>query len=670
MQLNAEQQKAVDKIEGSLLILAGAGSGKTTILVHRIANMIQNGINPENIMAVAFTNKAANEMKERVSKHIGEKNSKKIWISTFHRFCLQILRQEANLLKIVNKDFKTPGGFEQKQILKELLESNFSPEIQEDELFKPTALLRFFSLLKSELVGPKALYQRDFSPVYIDDKKVNELIDTEGYVGDKFKTLATLYALYQKELVNKNYVDLDDVLFYTCQLFLRYKTLLDKYQEQYQYILIDEYQDTNRVQYILIKLLASKYKNIAAVGDDSQSIYAFRGSDIRNILNFEREYPDSLIVKLEENYRSTKTILEAANQMISKNREKKEKNLYTSNEEGEKIALFECDMNTDEAEFVANKIEELVSGNYRYQDIAVFYRNNSDSSSLERILKNKNIPFKLSKDGGFFEQPEIIDIQKYLSFIANPKDVSSFARIINTPKRGIGKTSVEKIIAAANGGNLLSVCEHPEKLDGINKNTKAGLESFVKQMNTLLFLKDAVKISELINEVINVCEYEKSFEGMEESNIRTKKRNLSRLITEAEELQRKKYLSLFEFVGEITKRDVEIDPDDEEWNEVTLSTVHSAKGLEFPVVFIIGMREGSFPSQYALSNRAIEEERRLCYVAFTRAKEKLMLTYPKKRIEKGTKDENGVKSEDETVDNEISRFVNEFDHELLEKFKA
>jgi len=664
MKFNENQQLAINTINGPLLILAGAGSGKTTVLIHRIENMIQSGINPATILAIAFTNKAANEMEERLTKKLGKTVAEKIWVSTFHAFCMHVLRQEGDKLPEVGRNYLITSTSTARQAMKGIIDTFEFGEKDDQEFFKPVTILRVISLLKNELMLPEDIISwvgNKGTPDYVDMDKIKKIMKEE-VSKTNFKSFLKMYVQYQNFLRKAHVIDVDDVLVYTAKLFLEHPKSLSKYQDLFQYLSVDEYQDTNQAQYVTLKLLAQKHQNFAAVGDDNQSIFAFRGSDIRNILNFENDYPNALSIKLEENYRSTKTILQAANELIAKNSEQKEKELYTSNDVGEKIKVFTTEFNTDEAEFIAAKIQKMVEEGKSYKDIAVFYRNNSDSSSLERVFKRENIPFKLSKDGGFFDQPEVVDMIKYATFLTDTTDIGSFARIINTPKRGIGKTTVDKIIELAKGQDLLAVCKDPSEITRLNQKTKEGLTAFVALIEELQALASSKSVSDMLMTIMKKANYQETFEGLEESIIRVKKRNLKKLITESQEMEEKnKNLTLVDFVQDVTKLDIDNqDHEDDEWDEVNLTTVHSAKGREFPIVFVIGMYEGSFPSQYAMNPKAIEEERRLAYVAFTRAKFELYLSRPLKRKDKDEKGENIE------IANKPSRFLSEFDQNLTE----
>lgn len=666
--LNEKQQLAVETIEGPLLILAGAGSGKTTVLIHRIEHMIQTGIDPTKILAIAFTNKAANEMQERLLAKVPPEQATKVWISTFHKFCMSVLRDYGDVLPGVGRNYLIASQEKIRNFLKTAIEATaLTKEEEAALLFKPATLSRVISLLKNELMMPEDILNwvgKNNIPPDVDMSKVKRIVEEE--IGKaNFKTFVKVYMHYQKLLKKESLLDLDDILFYVAKLFQNHPQILNHYQDQFTYILVDEYQDTNQVQYITLKLLASKYKNFAAVGDDNQSIFGFRGSDIRNILQFEKDYPEAVSIKLEENYRSTQTILEVANQIISHNKEKKNKQLYTSNPIGEKVKYVEVDLHVDEADWIAKKIKTLVKNGQNYRDIAVFYRNNSDSSSLERIFKKEGIPFKLSKDGGFFDQVEIVDLVKFLTFMHNSTDAAAFKRIINKPKRGIGATTVEKIIKEANGKDLLAICKHPDKLERINQKTKEGLLAFVQIIEELQNIIKQKKVSDLMEAILEKTDYESTFAESEASIKKIKKRNINKLITEAREMESKNnQLTVEEFLKDVTKKDMDAETDkNDEWNEVNLTTVHSAKGREFPVVFVIGMNEGSFPSQYALSPKAIEEERRLAYVAVTRAKESLYFTRSLLSI---GKDDQGNETKTNTI---ISRFLSEFDQNLMETEK-
>lgn len=658
MKLNEKQKEAIRTKKGPLLVLAGAGSGKTTVLIKRVVEMLNEGIEPKNILAIAFTNKASNEIKERISKEVNESVSEKLWISTFHRLCIEILKTESFSVPFLNENFKIATTFETRQILKNILE-DLNLNQSQNKLYKVTEISSIISLLKNEMVTDKMLIEKNLKEEFLNVEKVKEIILND--IGkENYVNFVKVYSLYQQKLRNKELLDLDDILFYATYLMLKEPMILDKYQERFKYISVDEYQDTNRVQYVFLKKIAEKYKNICVVGDPSQSIYRFRGAEISSILNFKEDFPEGKIIKLEKNYRSTKIILKAANQIISHNKKDIKKELFTEKEEGEKITLYRADFNTDEAEYVAKQIKEKISNGTKLSDIAVFYRNNSDSASLERVFKNENIPYKLSSEGSFFEQLEILDIIKYLEFIQDQTNVGAFSKIINQPKRGIGKTTIDKIIELSQEKNILEICQNPEQINRVNKKTIEGLKEFHKLITQLIEKSKKSKVSDMIANVVNKTNYTELFKDLEESLIRRKKRNIKKLVSEAREMEQRQEVSLDSFLKSVVRKDIDAELREEgEWNEVNLTTIHSAKGLEFPIVYLIGLKEQGFPSQYALTEKDIEEERRLCHVAFTRAKEELHLSYPKKRIEK-LEDKTTIEKE-----NTPSRFIFEFDQNLL-----
>lgn len=658
MNLNKKQIEAVNHINGPLLIVAGAGSGKTTVLSYRATEMKKSNINPENILCVTFTNKAVNELKHRIVNQLGQTEGEKVYISTFHGLGLDILRT------YLKKDFSVTHTHQSRQLVKKIIEekNDYSDELK--NFLKPNTVMKLISLFKSEAVYPEFLYKGEPLKEWIDGKKIKEFLKEEIKTKENYEAFKEIYAKYQKRLHEENLIDVDDILLHTVKLLVKSEKVLNELQERFKYIMVDEYQDTNRVQYILIKLLAEKYKNLAVVGDDFQSIYKFRGSDIRNILNFHNDYPEAKEILLEENYRSTKTILTAANQIIANNPDQKEKELYTSKEQGEKIKYHEAEFALDEAEFVADEIEKLIeSGEFDYRDIAVFYRNNADSSVFETVLPKRDIPFAISSDSSFFERKEIKDVLNYLQFILNPTNEFLFTQVINYPKRGVGNTTIARIVQNAKGQDLKEYCKNPVDVK-LNKNAEAGLKFFVKVIEKFQKHKDKVSAHRMIEQLIKDIDYKSTFEDLETYLKKEKEDYLNKLVDISREMEMKKgsTMLLEEFLQQLLKTDVDATMTEEEFNRVNLLTVHSAKGLEFPVVFIVGMKEEGFPSKYAVTDKAIEEERRLVYVAFTRAMKELTVTFPKKSI---VKDEENPKEKKEIV-NKKSRFLSEFDQNLIE----
>lgn len=655
MELNKIQQVAVKHKEGPMLILAGAGSGKTTVLSYRTNNLLEDGVLPSEILCITFTNKAAQELKHRISLYAGEENGSKIWVSTFHFLSLDMLRTyQREGVSVVRSQYT-------RQILKKIIEAMKISDPRQKEIFKAGKVLRLISLFKNELIYPKHFTAKTALSPFVRPNKVEEI-----FVSDKdfqkeldFDLFVKIFTLYQKKLQVDNVIDVDDIIPHSIFLLLKNEHILETYRERFKYIMIDEYQDVNHGQYILSKLLAEKHKNICVVGDDFQSIYAFRGSDIQNILNFEKDYPQAKTFKLEENYRSTKTILQAANQIISYNPEQKEKELFTFNPEGEKILYHQAKTVLDEAKYVVKKIRELVSNGYEYRDIAIFYRNNADSVSFETIFKEEGIPYQITKESSFFDQKVVKDIQAYLTFINNTSDVQSFRTIINTPKRGIGKATIDKIVEKAGGKDLLSVCKDPSDIDRISSKVKVALGEFVSVIEKCSKKLPLLSFSQSVSFIAKETGYLSSLDELEEKLKKDALEYLDKFISISRELENDKPgLSLIDYLNLLSKTDVDATMVEEEFNKVNLLTIHSSKGLEFPAVFLTGMYKGSFPSKYAFSDFAIQEERRLCYVAFTRARQFLSLSLPSVVLVEG---EDGEKKEENTIP---SLFLSEFDTSL------
>lgn len=634
--LNPMQQKAVLQTDGPVLVLAGAGSGKTGALTVRIAHLIESGVNPWNILAITFTNKAAKEMRERVNKLIGDK-AMDIWVSTFHSTCVRILRRDIDKLGY-SRDFSIYDTDDQDKIMKEAFKRlNFSIT---DKTFTVKGALAEISKQKEELVSWEEYEQKT-------DKDIRKV------------KYAKAYRIYQQLLKENNALDFDDLIYKTVQLFRNNEDVLDYYQEKFKYIMVDEYQDTNTSQYELVRLLSLKYKNICVVGDDDQSIYGWRGANIRNILEFEKDFENTVVIKLEQNYRSTQTILDAANSVIHNNITRKDKTLWTENDKGGIIHLKRADNEYDEARFVADKINELtISGKRKYKDFAVLYRTNAQSRAVEDCFVKKSIPYKLFGGVRFYERKEIKDILSYLKVIANPSDTIALKRIINVPKRGIGDASIEKLEKFAREESI-SIYEAIARIDDIAelKTRAKKFKEFYEIMTSIEEDCENISVPELIDNIIRKTGYLQALqdEGTDEALSRIE--NIDEFVSKAVEYENNTdEPSLRGFLEDIALvADIDNYEDDEDC--VVLMTMHSAKGLEFPVVFLVGMEEGMFPSYRVVTFGTaddMEEERRLCYVGITRAKEELFLTNAKTRMQHGI-----------TQYNAPSRFLKEIPAELM-----
>ena len=632
--LNPEQQEAVNCIDGALLIMAGAGSGKTRVLTCRIANLIAQGILPWNILAITFTNKAANEMKHRAENLIGEP-ARNVWLSTFHAFCAKILRREIEITGKFDRNFAIFNAGDTKSLVKQCVaELNLGESVFQNVHLKIS----------------------DFKNNLIDVEHCREAISYENPA--RQRNIQEIYKLYQKKLQENNALDFDDLIFMMVKIFKDYPDVLAKYQERFQYISIDEYQDTNVAQYVLTKLLAAKYKNLCVVGDADQSIYGWRGADMRNILNFERDYPGARVIKLEQNYRSTKTILNAANAVIQNNIDRKPKNLWTQNERGGKIIFLSCDDDRLEAANVAREIRRLVEQeNFLYNDIALLYRTNAQSRLFEERFMQEGIPYIIIGGLKFYDRKEIKDIVAYLHVIANPRDDLHLRRIINVPARGLGLTNVARLadFAASQGLSIFEVVADGKLLaqvDGLNQRFCAGVKKFAAMMMSFSESARSYTVDKLIELVLNESGYiEMLRQGTEDGKRdgQSREENLGEFIGSAKEfVEINPNAPLEEFLNHVALI-TDIDTIDEKEARVKLMTVHAAKGLEFPVVFVVGMEEELFPHINALYDEDdLEEERRACYVALTRAKKKLYLTAATRRMFFGQ-----MKSQ------EVSRFVEE-----------
>lgn len=622
--LNPKQQEAVNCLDGALLIMAGAGSGKTRVLTYRIANLIAHGISPWNILAITFTNKAANEMKTRAMDLIGAP-AREVVLSTFHSFCARLLRREIEITGRFTRNFTIFDASDSKALVKQCVsELNLSGEIFDNAHNK-------ISDLKNELINPAQFKEK--------------ITYGENYFYDV--NIAQIYELYQKKLQENNALDFDDLIFMTVKIFQDFPDILDKYQERFRYISIDEYQDTNAAQYILTNLLASKYRNLCVVGDADQSIYGWRGADIRNILNFERDYPEARVILLEQNYRSTKNILRAANEIIQNNIDRKPKDLWTQNESGEKIKFFVLETDLVEAFAVSKEIKKLVeSENFSYNDIAILYRTNSQSRMFEERFMRDEIPYVIVGGLKFYDRKEIKDIIAYLHVIANPRDDVHLKRIINVPKRGIGSTNLNRIInfAASQNYSILEVVSDKQLLKQVTELSpkfRASIKEFAAIIMSLTEAAKNLPVDKLINVVLEESGYmqmlrESSEDGKAESVSREE--NLGAFVDSAKEfVEMNPEGTLEDFLNHVALI-TDLDKMDEGDSRVKLMTVHAAKGLEFPVVFVVGMEDGLFPHSNSLSDREkLEEERRACYVALTRAETKLYITAAEKRMFFGKK---------------------------------
>jgi len=609
--LNPEQRKAVVHVDGPLLILAGAGSGKTRVITHRIAYLIKEvGVAPWNILAITFTNKAANEMKERVERLVGMEDAKDIWVSTYHAACVRILRKDIDKLGY-NRNFVIVDTRDQLALIEECLK-----ELDLDSKRYPArSLLETISNAKNKMVDARMFREN---------------------AGSYFEMIVSkVYTLYQQKLFNNNAVDFDDLLTLTNHLFHEYPDVLAFYQRKFQYILVDEYQDTNHAQYCLVNLLAKEHRNLCVVGDDDQSIYRWRGADLQNILQFENDYPEATVIKLEQNYRSTQSILEAANQIIRYNRGRKDKKLWTKNPRGENVFCYRAIDERDEAWFVAGEI--LRNRNIRsFRDYAVLYRTNAQSRVLEEVFMQRGIPYRVVGGLRFYERKEIKDIIAYLRLIENPADILSFKRIINTPKRGIGPATIDKIVNYARQENkpILTAIANPENIPGLTKQAKNKLQGFVNIMQELAAEKEQLEISLLLEKVLTKTNYVEELKQENTAETQARLENIKEFFTVIQEFEEnnnedKSLASFLENVALVT----DIEETKDQADVVTMMTLHAAKGLEFPVVFMVGMEEGIFPHLRSLeSEEEMEEERRLCYVGITRAKEKLFLTHANHRM--------------------------------------
>ena len=636
--LNKEQQEAVQCTEGPLLILAGAGSGKTRVLTYRIAHLIEDcGVNPWNILAITFTNKAAGEMRERVDRIVGY-GSESVWVSTFHSACVRILRRYIDRLGY-DTNFTIYDTEDQKTVMKDVCR-----RLELDsKLYKERAVLSVISNAKNEYISPNEFQ-----------------LQVRGDF--RMEKMAQAYLEYQKELKKNNALDFDDLLVKTVELFQSCPDVLESYQERFRYIMVDEYQDTNTVQFKLISILAKKYHNLCVVGDDDQSIYKFRGANIKNILDFEEVFPDAKVVKLEQNYRSTKHILDTANAVIAHNRGRKEKALWTENGEGEPVFFQQFQTGYDEAEYVAGEIRKKVrNGEAEYKDFAVLYRTNAQSRLFEEKFLYANIPYKLIGGVNFYSRKEIKDVLAYLKTIDNGKDDLAVRRIINVPKRGIGNVSLNKVqnYAEDMGMSFFEALEDAEHVPGLGR-AAIKIQPFVTLIHELRLRLADMSLEELIEEILDRTGYSQELKEEDTDEAKARLENIDEFISKAVSYEEgEEHPTLSGFLEEVALV-ADIDSLEESDNRVLLMTLHSAKGLEFPYVFLAGMEDGLFPSYMSIAAdnpvEEIEEERRLCYVGITRAMKELTLTCARVRMIRG-----------ENQYNNISRFIREIPPELLAK---
>ncbi|EPI18485.1 ATP-dependent DNA helicase PcrA [Enterococcus faecium OC2A-1] len=641
--MNPRQKEAVLHTDGPLLLMAGAGSGKTRVLTHRIAYLIEEKeVNPWNILAITFTNKAAKEMKERVNA-ILVSGGEDVWVSTFHSMCVRILRRDVDFIGY-NRNFTIIDSSEQLTLMKRILkELNIDPK-----KYDPRSILGTISQAKNSLQTPQ-----DFAKMQ----------------GSYYEEIAAkCYAAYQKELQYNQCMDFDDLIMNTIRLFEEHPDSLTYYQNKFHYIHVDEYQDTNHAQYTLVNLLAGRFRNLCVVGDADQSIYGWRGADMQNILDFEKDYPDAAVILLEQNYRSTKNILSAANQVIENNSNRKPKNLWTENKEGNKITYYRADNERDETRFIVDRMQEEIRNNHRnYGDFAILYRTNAQSRVMEETLLKANIPYKMVGGHKFYDRKEIKDILAYLNVLANPQDSISFERIVNSPKRGIGPGSIEKLrsFASLHEWPLL---EAAQNVDLANIGGKAGqqLGAFGEMIQEVTQMIPYLTVTELTKEVLDRSGYLEDLKIQNTLEAQARIENLEEFLTVTQEFDKQfeqqneedadaPEEKLTVFLNDLALVS-DIDNLEEDASQVTLMTLHAAKGLEFPVVFLIGLEEGVFPLSRALMEESeLEEERRLAYVGITRAEEALYLTNAFSRTLYGR-----------TQYNRPSRFVEEIDQELLE----
>ncbi|UUZ91137.1 DNA helicase PcrA [Paenibacillus sp. P25] len=639
--LNPEQRRAVETVDGPLLIMAGAGSGKTRVLTHRIAYLIATRkAAPWSILAITFTNKAAREMQERVSTLVGPQGQD-IWVSTFHSMCVRILRKDISRIGFTS-NFTILDSGDQLSVIR-----NCMKELNIDtKKFEPKAVQAAIGNAKNELQTPEKLEQK---------------------IGDYFDGIVSkVYTLYQKKLKSNNSLDFDDLIMTTIKLFQEVPEVLEFYQNKFQYIHVDEYQDTNRAQYMITRMLADKHKRICVVGDSDQSIYRWRGADISNILDFEKDYPTATTILLEQNYRSTANILNAANKVIANNMGRKPKNLWTDKGGGSKIRLYQADSEHEEGYFITGEIRKNVQNGRRYSDHAILYRTNAQSRVIEEILIKSDIPYQIVGGIKFYDRKEIKDILAYLRLISNPDDDISFARVVNVPKRGVGDTSLDKLADAAgrHGVSMFAMLENADMLD-ITAKARGALYQFKDMIENLYRMTDYLSVTELTEQVLELSGYREELKRENTIESQARLENIDEFLSVTMDFEKRNedkslvsFLTDLALIADIDSMNDE--PDEAARTGVVLMTMHSAKGLEFPVVFIVGMEESVFPHSRALmDNEELEEERRLAYVGITRAEEELYLTCARMRTLFGR-----------TATNAPSRFLQEPPPELIEPVRT
>lgn len=639
--LNSAQRDAVLHHEGPLLIFAGAGSGKTRVLTHRIAHLIaDHGVSPWNILAVTFTNKAANEMKERIEKLVGSSVAREMWVGTFHAICSKILRIDGNKNGL-DRNFVVYDGSDQTAVIKRCLKDL---GLSDNKNIQPSAVLHLISRAKEKLVIPEQF--------------------SHHFGGSPMEDIAgSVYRLYQEELFSSNALDFDDLIMQTVLLLRAQPAVLEKYQEKFRHILVDEYQDINKAQYELIKCLAAKHRNLCCVGDDDQSIYRFRGANVGLILAFDRDYPETTVVKLEQNYRSTGNILDAAHAVVAKNETRRDKKLWTEQAAGEKLRLFAANSEREEAMWVAERMQDGRAAKGReWRDFAVLYRTNAQSRQFEDVFLSYRIPYRIVGGQRFYERKEVKDIVSYLRLALNPAEAVSLRRVSNVPPRGIGQTSFGRVeeFATRNGITLFEACERVDEIQGVIPKARAGVAAFVEIVRRLSREMETLSVRDLTAKAMEISGYLDMLRAEKTTEAETRIENLQELLTATQEFEQySEDKSLRAFLeGVSLMSDLDAAPEDE--NAVVLMTLHSAKGLEFPVVFMVGMEEGIFPhSRSAEDKDELEEERRLAYVGITRAREELYLTHALSRLVYGMQQMNRV-----------SRFVNDIPSEVLDDRRA
>ena len=642
--LNSDQQKAVIQIDGAIMVIAGAGSGKTRVLTYKIAHLLKNGVSPFNILSLTFTNKASKEMRGRIDKIVGGELSKSLWMGTFHSVFSRILRSESEKLRYPT-NFTIYDTADSKSLIRSIIK-----DLQLDkEVYKVGTIQNRISSLKNNFITPEGYNNHP------------ELLQTDTKA--KRTEFGRIYHLYQQRCFKSGAMDFDDLLLNTYKLLTEFPEALHKYQNTFEYILVDEYQDTNHLQYLIIKKLAARNENICVVGDDAQSIYAFRGANIKNILNFKIDYPDYKLYKLEQNYRSTKNIVKTANSLIKHNEKQIEKDVWTENKEGESIIICETATDNDEGKLVTNTINGLLSDE-NYNDFAILYRTNAQSRALEESLRKMGMPYKIYGGLSFYQRKEIKDLLSYFRMVINPKDEEALKRTINYPARGIGTTTIQKLLIASNENNISiwEVISEIEKYNiKVNSGTKIKLESYVtliKSFRSQSEEKDAYDLAEHITKssgLYSLLKSDTSPEGV------SRFENIQELLSGMQDFT-KNYDGdstpiLSEFMKDVALLTDTDNEKKEDFNKVTLMTIHASKGLEFPYVFVVGMEEGLFPSMMSGNSQSdLEEERRLFYVAITRAEKRLFLSHSNIRFKWG-----------QYIDSDASRFLSELDQRYVSK---